>query len=265
MSDREEGRRGEARTYRGEYSGRLTNLLWPLSTWVLANLIAGPIVIVFFFLLNRTRVYGRSRVPRERNTLLLSNHQSMIDSFAVGYSAFYPVSWLRPFLIPWNPAAEENFFKNRFFSWLFHQFKCIPVRPGRRDIKAIHRSVRALRDGTMILFPEGTRSRDGAIGRGRAGAGVVILGTQPFVVPVTIDGMDDVLPVGARFPRLGRRISVYFGRPMRFEEYADHEPSRETAQEIVDRVMERIRFQRRVCRRIEGRGQGPGLDTGASR
>ncbi len=72
-------------------------------------------------------------------------------------------------------------------------------------------------------------------------------------MPVTVEGMDRVLPIGAKFPRLGQRVSVYFGRPIRFSEYQEHERSRETAQEIVDRVMDRIRFQRRVVHRLEGR------------
>jgi len=238
--------------YRGEYQGWLTNLLWPVTSWIMTNLIAGPLVVLFFWGFNRTRVYGRSRIPLERKTLLISNHQSMIDSFAIGYSAFFPRNVLRPFLVPWSPAAQENFFKNKLLSWLFHQFKCIPVRPGRRDVKALNRSVRALRDSTMVLFPEGTRSRDGSIGRGRAGAGMVISGTQPYVVPVTIEGLDRVLPIGSRFPRIGQQISIYFGRPMSFADFEDRPRNRENAQLIVDRVMDRVRFQRRVLDRLQG-------------
>ena len=238
--------------YRGEYEGWLTNLLWPIITWVITNIILAPVVILFLWVLNRTRVYGRSRLPHAPNTLLLSNHQSMIDSFLVGYAAFFPYDMIKTYLVPWNPAAQENFFRNRFFSWVFHHLKCIPVRPGRRDLKAITRSVRALRDSTMILFPSGTRSRDGSIGRGRPGAGLVILGTRPNVIPVTIEGMDQVLPIGAWFPRLGKKVAIYFGRPINYDDLENRERSREVAQEIVDRVMNRISFQRRVLKRLEG-------------
>ncbi|MCG8468730.1 MAG: 1-acyl-sn-glycerol-3-phosphate acyltransferase [Gemmatimonadetes bacterium] len=237
--------------YRGEFDGWLTNLLWPVTGWLMTNLIAAPLVILFFGVLNRTCVYGRSRIPLEKNTLLISNHQSMIDSFPIGYAAFFPQNALRPSLQPWNPAAQENFFKNKLMAWVFQQFKCIPVRPGRRDVKAINRSVRALRDGTMILFPEGTRSRDGTIGSGRPGAGMVIFGTRPKVVPVTIRGMDAVLPIGARVPRIGKRISIYFGEPIDYADLADLPRNRENAQTIVDRVMDRVRFQRRVLDRLE--------------
>jgi 1-acyl-sn-glycerol-3-phosphate acyltransferase len=239
--------------YRGEYRGKFADLLWPVTSFLAANLIA-PVFILIFFVLNRTRVMGRHRVPLRRNTLLLSNHQSMIDSFVVAVSAYYIRHLTRPDLIPWHPAAEENFFRNRLFAWFFDQLKCIPVRPGRRDLKAVYRSMRALGEGTLILFPEGTRSRDGSIGKGRPGAGLVILGNRPTVIPVTIEGLDEVLPIGARIPRLGKRVYVYIGKPVDYSAFVGDTRSKEIAQQVVDKVMDRIRFQRRVIRRFRGRG-----------
>ena len=221
-------------------------------TWLLANLLVPPIVLVLF-VLNRTKVYGRHRIPRRTGTLLLSNHLSMIDSFLLVFAAYFPRELLRPSLLPWQPAAEENFFRNRFYRFFFASLRCIPVRPGRRDLGAITRSVRAVREGNLIFFPEGTRSRNGSIGRGRPGAGLILLETGATALPVTITGMDEVLPVGSRFPRFGRRVSVYFGKPIRYEDLRGEEMSREAAQRIIDRVMDRIRFQRRVLARIERR------------
>lgn len=251
MTDRDEAA-PDHRDPGGERRRPLSRFLLPITRYVITNLVVAPVVILLFFVFNRTRVYGRHRVPNVRNTLLLSNHQSMIDSFPVGYSAFFPQDMWKPYLAPWNPAAEENFFRNPLFRWLFDQLKCIPVRQGRRDPRAIYRSVQALRGSTMILFPEGTRSRDGSVGKGRAGAGVLILETRPHVIPVAIQGMDRVLPIGRIFPRVGQRISVYFGRPLAYDDLETEEFSRKTAQEVVDRVMERIRFQGRVIRRLEG-------------
>lgn len=189
----------------------------------------------------------------ETNTLLLSNHQSMIDSFLLVFAAFVPREIVQPSLLPWHPAAEENFFRNRVIAWVFTMLKCIPVRRGRPDLKAINRSIRALQEGTMILFPEGTRTRDGSVGRARPGAGLLLLETGASVVPVTITGMDRVLPIGAFFPRFGHRVSVYFGRPIDYADLAGEPRSRETAQRLVDRVMDRIRFQQRVIERMAAR------------
>src|SRR6266699_3253752 len=167
--------------------GRLFHLFWPVTSYVVTNVTVTLFWLVFF-VFNRTVVIGRRNVGEERNTLLLSNHQSMLDSFLVGLAAFYPTSWLKPQLIPWNPAAAENFYKNPLLAWLADNWKCIWVREGRRDLHALHRMIQVLPHGVMTLFPEGTRSRDGAVGPGRPGAGLLILATRPRVIPVAIDG-----------------------------------------------------------------------------
>lgn len=236
-----------------ETRGRIADLVWPVTSFIVINLVL-PVFLIIFLVLNRTRVFGRDRVPLAPNTLLLANHQSMIDSFVVGMGAYYLRHLRRPDLIPWNAAAQENFFRNRLFAWFFDQLRCFPVRPGRRDLKAVYRSMRALENGTLVLFPEGTRSRDGTIRRGRPGAGLVILGNRPTVVPITIDGMDELLPIGCRLPRVGKRVYVYIGKPIAYGDFLDRPRSKETAQRIVDRVMERLRFQRRVIERLKRRG-----------
>ena len=196
-----------------------------------------------FFVLNRTVVIGRRNVGDERNTLLLSNHQSMLDSFLVGLAAFYPQSWLKPHVIPWNPAAAENFYKNPLLAWLADNWKCIWVREGRRDLHALHRMIQVLPRGVMTLFPEGTRSRDGTVGPGRPGPGLLILATRPRVIPVAVEGMQDVLPIGHYFPRLFKRIYVSYGLPVDCGEFLTMPRTRETAQAVVDRVMAEIRVQ----------------------
>lgn len=240
----------------------LKGRIWLVGTWLAAQATV-PFILLVFFVLNRARVYGKRRVPKRTGTLLLSNHQSMIDSFLLVFTAYFPTELLRPSLLPWHPAAEENFFRTPLLSHIFTMLKCIPVRAGRRDLRAINRSVDALADGNLILFPEGTRSRDGSIGKGRPGAGLVLLTTGATVLPVTITGLGDVLPIGAKIPRVGKRISVYFGRPIDYSDLMVDEPTREQAQRVVERVMERVRFQRRVIERLERRG-GTARSTGQS-
>jgi 1-acyl-sn-glycerol-3-phosphate acyltransferase len=198
---------------------------------------------VLFFVLNRTTVVGREHVGEARNTLLLSNHQSMLDSFLVGLGVFYPQSWLRPHLIPWNPAAAENFYRTPILAWLADNWKCISVRQGRRDLHALHRMIEVLPSGVMTLFPEGTRSRTGAVGAGQAGPALLILATRARVIPVAIQGMQRVLPIGSKVPRLFKRIYVTYGPPVDYEEFLAQPRSRETAQALMDRVMAAIRAQ----------------------
>jgi 1-acyl-sn-glycerol-3-phosphate acyltransferase len=228
--------------------GRLFRLLWPVTSYLLTNLTV-TLFWMFFFVLNRTRVVGREHVGAERNTLLLSNHQSMLDSFLVGLAAFYPRSLLRPYLLPWNPAAAENFYRTPILAWLADNWKCIWVQPGRHDLHALHRMIQVLPRGVMTLFPEGTRTRDGSVGPGQAGPGLLILATRARVIPVAIEGMREVLPIGRAIPRIFKRISVTYGPPVDYAEFLAQPRTRETAQALIDRVMVAIREQHAQLRR----------------
>ncbi len=230
-------------------------LVRDIATYFVVNL-STALLWIFFKVLNRTTVLGRQHVGYKRNTLLLSNHQSMIDSFLVGIFAFYPQSWLKTYLIPWNPAAEENFFKNRFLTWLAHSYRCIPVKEGRRDPFALRRMVEVLPGGVMTLFPEGGRSRDGRVGEGRLGAGLIITRARPKVIPVAIDGMQDVLPIGKRIPRIFKRIYISYGEPVDYSEFLDYPKRQEAAQGVVDRVMAAIRKQHQEIRNLRERHRG---------
>lgn len=234
--------------------GKLSGLVWHVSSYLLTNI---TVTLFWFFLhvMNRTTVIGRENVGQDPNTLLLSNHQSMIDSFPVGMEAFYPRSLIKPHLLPWNPAAAENFYKSPILAWLADNWRCIPVRPGRRDLHALHRMMEVLPSGVMTLFPEGTRSRDSTVGRGRPGAGLLILATKPRVIPVAIDGMHDVLPIGKSIPRIGKRIYLSYGPPFDYSEFLDKPRTRETAQALVDEVMEVIRAQHAELRRMRAEDQ----------
>jgi len=229
--------------------GRLSNILWHVASYFVSN-ISATISWIFFRVLNRTTYIGRQHVGREPNTLLLSNHQSMIDSMPIAIAAFYPKSWLRPFLVPWHPAARENFFKNKLIAWYSSHTRCIPVKPGRRDVHALHKMTDVLPKGAIILFPEGTRSRTGNVEDGRPGAGLVALATKPRIIPVAIDGMQDVLPIGQTFPRIGKRVFIKFGPPLDYSEFYERPRTRETAQALVDKVMEAIRDQHAEIRRL---------------
>jgi 1-acyl-sn-glycerol-3-phosphate acyltransferase len=103
--------------------------------------------------------------------------------------------------------------------------------------------------GAIILFPEGTRSRSGDVEDGRPGAGLVALATKPRIIPVAIDGMQDVLPIGETIPRIGKRIYITIGPPLDYSEFDDQPRTRETAQALVNKVMEAIREQHADIRR----------------
>ena len=96
--------------------GRLFKFFLPLMNYIVVNVMVA-IFWTLFRVFNRTTVIGRGNVGYDRNILLLSNHQTMIDSFLIGSMCFYPQSWWKPYLMPWNPAAVENYYKNAFLAW----------------------------------------------------------------------------------------------------------------------------------------------------
>jgi len=231
--------------------GKLFKFFFPFTSYVVTN---GCVLVfwIYLFVLNRTRIIGRQNVGEAKNTLLLSNHQSMIDSFLVGMGAYFPQALWKPHLIPWNPAAEENFFKTPLLAWFADNWKCIPVRRGRRDFHAVHRMSQVLPEGTMVLFPEGTRSRDGSVRPGRPGVGLVTLATRPRVIPVAIEGMNRALPIGKVVPRIFQRISVSYGPPLDCSEFYGMPRTRETTQLLVDKAIDAIRVQYEKLRKQAG-------------
>ena len=190
--------------------GPLFRFFWPITHYIVINIFI-TVSYFYFHVLNKTIVRGKKNVPRKPNTMLLSNHQSMIDSFLVGMGVYYPESLIRTSIIPWSPAAEENFYRNKFLSWLADNWKCIPVKKGRKDLTVVNKMKLALETSPLIIFPEGTRTRNTKIGDGRAGSGLVILETWPSVIPVCIDGMDKILPVGTNTPRIFKKIYILYG------------------------------------------------------
>jgi len=246
---------GECAPAQAPRRGWFFRLVWPVTSYLVTN-ITVTFFGVLFFIFNRTRILGRRNVGNQPNTLLLCNHQSMLDSFLVGLGAYYPQSWLKPYLIPWNPAAAENFYRTPILAWLADNWKCIWVREGRRDLHALHRMTEVLPHGVMTLFPEGTRTRDGSVGEGRPGPGLLILAAQPRVIPVAIDGMQEVLPIGTQIPKVGKRIYVSYGAPIDYSEFLGKPRTRETAQALMDRVMAAIRSQHTELRLIRSRTAG---------
>ena len=226
--------------------------MWPLATYVVTNVVVAGL-LVLFRVFNRTTVIGREHVGYDRNTLLLSNHQCMIDSFVVGSMAFFPWSLVKPYLIPWNPAAVENFYKTPVLAWFSDVWRCIPIREGRRDLTALRRMLKVFPRGVMTLFPEGTRMRDNKVGPGRVGAGVLMLSAKPKVIPVAIEGMQEVLPIGSRWPRFFKRIYVSYGAPVDYSEFLEGKRNKDDAQKLVDRVMGLIREQHAELRRMAGK------------
>lgn len=184
--------------------------------WVLKHLFVGPFLHRVF----RPWVTGKENVPKKGAAILASNHLSFIDSIAIPVAAPRPVHFL----------AKSSYFEGTGISgWFSREFftaiGAVPVQrgAGQAALDALDQQRQLLAAGSAVaLYPEGTRSLDGRLYKGRTGVAFLALQTGAPVVPVGLIGTDKVMPVGARFPSIRERVTVRFGEPL---DLAHHGPA----------------------------------------
>jgi 1-acyl-sn-glycerol-3-phosphate acyltransferase len=166
----------------------------------------------------RPEVHGTANVPRTGPVILAANHLSFVDSFLIPLVAPRPVSFMAKQEY-WAPGGPKQWVTRTFLTGI----DAVPVPRGgfRAAQEALELGLRVLKDGKVFgIHPEGSRSRDGRLYRGRTGVAWLALASGAPVVPVALIGTERVQPVGARFPRPGRVI-VHFGEPLVFTAPAD--------------------------------------------
>jgi 1-acyl-sn-glycerol-3-phosphate acyltransferase len=188
--------------------------------YLLARTVVAPLARVIY----RPVIEGRENIPRTGPVLLASNHLSFIDSFVIPIVAPRRVVFL----------AKSEYFTGHGIGglwkrWLFQAIGAVPVQRGgtlgaAQD--ALDAALEILNEGlAFAIYPEGTRSRDGRLYRGRTGVAWLALTAGCPVVPVALSGTQDIQPVGARVPRV-RKVTVRFGAPLDFSHLRDEKPGR---------------------------------------
>ena len=179
----------------------------------------------------RGEVAGLEHLPRTGGFLVAANHQSHLDPPLIGAQ------------VPRQMCAfaRKTLWKPGFGSWWMDAVGCIPVdRDGGSDIQALKRVIRALSDGkVLIVFPEGTRSPNGALQPPKAGIGFMACRTGVPVVPARIFGSFQAF--GRQGPlRLGTPVSVVFGPPLQAHDYDHPADGKERYQRASERIMTHI-------------------------
>ncbi len=176
----------------------------------------------------RPRYRGQESVPVDGPLIIAANHLSHIDPAFIMTATSREVNYL----------SKQEHFKGRLRGALFGRMGVIPIDRDGDASNALDAAEAILRDGGAVgIFPEGTRSRDGQLGRGRTGAARLAAATGAAVVPVAIRETDRVIPVGKRVPRLWRRFYYEFGEPLYF---TAKEANREALREFTDEIMDAI-------------------------
>jgi 1-acyl-sn-glycerol-3-phosphate acyltransferase len=184
----------------------------------------------------RWRFYHADRAPESGPLILASNHASFIDPPLVGACLRRPINYL----------ARESLFRIPVVGTLLRSWRVVPVDRdggGAAGLKGIFDRLQS--GGAIIIFPEGTRSKDGQLQRGRSGIGLTVIKSKAPVVPVRVFGTFEAYGRHLRLPR-PRRVSVVFGQPMMFEglrsEAATCDKPRLKAiyQQVADEIMAAI-------------------------
>jgi 1-acyl-sn-glycerol-3-phosphate acyltransferase len=182
------------------------------------------------------RVYHPERVPAQGPVILASNHASFIDPPLVGAGVTRAVNYL----------ARENLFRFPVLGWVLQHWQVVPVDReggGAKGLKAILE--RLLAGGAILLFPEGTRTRDGNLQPARSGIGLTVIKSTAPVVPVRVFGTYAAYNRHMRFPR-PHRVAVKYGQPMDFQELRAEAKScskprlKEIYQQVADQLMAAI-------------------------
>ena len=214
--------------------------------------VAGLIAFLYFQVLNWTRIIGRKNVPRQgKQTLLVSNHLSMYDSFFVGIAAYWPEFILWPSLPPHHLAAKENFFKNWLTRTIFSLLRAIPVERSKKvNRELVTRVSNTLARANVHIFPQGRRSYD--LTEVKTGVAHFIVTTHPTptVIPIYFRGTDRLFGGGPgskgisrwlpRPPFVGRKTLIVFGSPIDLSDLLLDPKNLNLYNEITKRIVEAI-------------------------
>ncbi len=206
----------------------------PWAEWITIYVVFN-LVKLFLRLFTHTRIVGEENIPPGGGVLFLSNHISALDVFCIPWVIYtkYPQDMIRQ-------VAKEELLRIPVIGWILAKIRAFPIRRGKADLSAIREIEDFIRNDKVVLYPEGTRSRDGKLGKGNRMVGRFIRGARPTVIPVAIKGTDQVLPVGRTFPRRGVKIEIVFGPPLDLSAELGMENVKESSIKIVDKVMAAI-------------------------
>jgi len=201
-------------------------VLW----WLLKHVLVGPMLWTVY----RPAVSGVEHVPHDGPAIIVGNHIGFLDS------VFMPLVIDRRVYF----LAKSDYFTGRGLrGWITRMFFLgigqLPIdrSGGKASEASLNSGLEVLARGEILgIYPEGTRSPDGRLYRGRTGVARMILETGVPVIPVVVWGTDKALPIGAKLPKVGK-VGVAFGEPMDFSRYAGLESDRFVLRSVTDEIM----------------------------
>lgn len=198
--------------------------------WILKHLFFGPILKTVF----RPWVVGAHHLPATGPVIIVGNHLSVIDSFIMPLMIDRRVSFL---------AKSDYFTGKGLKGWFIKNFMLsvgqLPIdrSGGKASEASLNTGLAVLERGEVLaLYPEGTRSPDARLYRGRTGVARLVLESGAVVVPAVMIDTDKCMPIGAKFPKI-RRIGTVIGKPLDFSRFSDMATDRFVLRSVTDEIM----------------------------
>lgn len=185
----------------------------------------------------RPRVEGAENIPGTGPVIMAGNHLTFIDSLFLSLVVKRQV-----YFIGKDEYVTGRGIKGRAMAWFFTTGGMIPVDRdgGHGGVAALMTGKRVLEEGKVFgIYPEGTRSPDGRLYRGRTGIARLALMTGAQVVPFAMIGTDRIQPSGSGLPRISR-FTVRIGRPLEFGRYEGMDRDRYVLRAVTDEVMSHV-------------------------
>ncbi|GAA4480235.1 lysophospholipid acyltransferase family protein [Rhodococcus olei] len=201
--------------------------------WLFKYILLGPIL----FALGRPTIEGAQHLPADGPAILASNHKAVMDSFYLPLRAPRRITFL---------AKSEYFtgtgFTGRFQRWFFTAAGQVPIDRTGADAAAdaLAAGLRVLGGGKLLgIYPEGTRSPDGRLYKGKTGMARMALAAGVPVIPVAMIGTEKLNPIGSRWPRPAK-IVVRIGEPIDFSRFHGMAGNRFVERAVTDEVMYKL-------------------------
>ncbi|RKY04066.1 1-acyl-sn-glycerol-3-phosphate acyltransferase [Candidatus Poribacteria bacterium] len=184
-------------------------------------------------------VTGLENVPDEGGALIASNHVSYLDPPILGAASKRELFYM----------ARDSLFKPGPIGWFLRYLNAFPVKRDKPDRSALKRALELLESGKLVLvFPEGTRSWDGTLGKPHLGVGFIAYHSRVPVIPVYVSGTEKALPRGKAIIKRAK-VTVHFGKPVYLDDLRAHPRPREVYRLIGERIMAAIAELQRRYRR----------------
>ena len=198
--------------------------------WLMKNVIAGPLLKGIF----RPWITGADNIPQHGAVILASNHLSFVDS------VFLPICIDRDMVF----LAKSEYFTTKGLKgwatkWFMKGTGMLPIdrSGGKASEASLNTGLRVLAEGRVLgIYPEGTRSPDGKLYRGRTGIARMVLESGVPVVPVAMIDTEKVMPIGAKWPKL-RRPGIIIGKPLDFSRFQGMEGDRFILRAVTDEII----------------------------